>query len=50
VVGHLVLVPAVADAEQETAARDLVDRSDLLGGLDRVAAAEASTTNGSITS
>jgi hypothetical protein len=37
VVGHLVLVPAVADAEQEATARDLVDRSDLLGGLDRVA-------------
>ena len=37
VVGHLVLIPAVADAEQETAARDLVDRRDLLGGLDRVA-------------
>src|SRR6202048_1442449 len=28
---------AISDAEQETAARDLVDRSDLLGGLDRVA-------------
>ena len=26
-----------ADAEQEAAARNLVDRSDLLGGLDRVA-------------
>jgi hypothetical protein len=37
VVGHLILVPAIADAEQETAARDLVDRSDLLGRLDRVA-------------
>jgi hypothetical protein len=37
VVGHLILVPAVADTEQETAARDLVDRSHLLGGLDRVA-------------
>jgi hypothetical protein len=37
VVGHLVLVPTVSDTEQETAARDLVDRGDLLGGLDRVA-------------
>jgi hypothetical protein len=37
VVGHFVLVPAVADAEKETAARDLVHRGDLLGGLDRVA-------------
>jgi hypothetical protein len=37
VVGHLVLVPAVADAKQETAARDLVDRRDQLGGLDRIA-------------
>jgi hypothetical protein len=37
VVGHLVFIPAVADTEQEAAARDLVDRSDLLGGLDRVA-------------
>ena len=36
-IGHLVLVPAIADAGQETAARDLVDRGDLLGGLDRVA-------------
>src|SRR4029077_2293733 len=36
VLPHLVLVPAAADAEQETAARDLVDRGDELCGLDRV--------------
>src|SRR5690348_1215242 len=33
----LVLVPAAADAEQKAAARDLVDRGDELGCLDRVA-------------
>src|SRR5206468_3025819 len=37
VVLHLFGVPAAADAEQKPAARDLIDRGDLLGGLDRVA-------------
>jgi hypothetical protein len=36
VVGHLLGIPAIADAEQEAAARELVDRGHLLGGLDRV--------------
>ncbi len=37
VVVHLLGVPAGADAEQEAPVRDLVERGDLLGGLDRVA-------------
>ena len=37
VVGHLLAVPARADAELEAAAGQVVDRRDLLGGDDRVA-------------
>ena len=37
VVFDLLLVPATADAEEEAPARDLIDRGDELGGLDRVA-------------
>src|SRR5437867_5243238 len=37
VVGHLLGVPAGADAEEEPSARDLVEARDLLGGLDRIA-------------
>jgi len=37
VVLDLLLVPAAADPEQEAPARDLVERGDELGGLDRVA-------------
>ena len=37
VVFHFVLVPAAADAKQETSLAHLVDRGDQLGGLDRVA-------------
>ena len=37
VVLDLVRVPAIADAEQEAAAGDPVDRGHQLGGLDRVA-------------
>src|SRR6266849_3676749 len=37
VVGHLLGVPAGADAEEEPPARDLVEARDLLGGLDRIA-------------
>src|SRR5207237_3951082 len=37
VILHLVLVPAAADTEQETAARHLVQGSDSLRQLDRVA-------------
>jgi hypothetical protein len=37
VLGHLLLVPAVADAEQEPAVRQCVDACDLLGGVDRIA-------------
>src|SRR5207253_2296985 len=37
VVLHLLGVPAATDAEQEAAAREEVERRDLLGGRDRVA-------------
>src|SRR5215831_7360770 len=37
VVFHFVLVPAVADAEQEPSSTHLVDRRDEFGGLDNVA-------------
>ena len=37
VVVHLLEVPAGADAEEEAAAGELVERGDLLGGRDRVA-------------
>jgi len=37
VVFHLVLVPAAADPEQKAAVGHLIERSDELGGLDRVA-------------
>src|SRR2546429_9540033 len=37
VVGHLLGVPAGADAEEEAPARDLIEARDLLGGLDRIA-------------
>jgi hypothetical protein len=37
VIGHLLAVPAGADAEQEASARDVVERRHLLGESDRVA-------------
>ena len=37
VVGHLLLVPTCADAEQEAAVGKMVEAGDLFGGLDRVA-------------
>ena len=37
VIGHLILVPAIADAEQEAPAGDLVDRGNRFRRLDRVA-------------
>jgi hypothetical protein len=37
VVLHFILVPASADAKQETSLAHLVDQGDQFGGLDRVA-------------
>jgi hypothetical protein len=37
VIFHFLGIPAAADAEQKAALRHLVQRSDKLGGLDRVA-------------
>src|SRR6056297_605328 len=48
VLGHLLLVPAVADAEQEPPARQRIDAGDLLGRVDGVALSDEADAGGDV--